>query len=61
MFIIRNNDNGKYASQPGSEHSYTRSLEQAQVFRTRVEAERHKCENETILPLESLLQGLPRF
>lgn len=61
MFILRRNEDGKYVAQPGSEHSYTKSLRQAQVFRTRAEAEGSKCGNETILSLESQLQGLPRF
>lgn len=53
-FIIRNNDTGKFVTPPGSERSYTTVLQNARVFPTREQAERDKCGNETVLPLDSM-------
>jgi len=51
MYVIRNNDTGKYANWPGMKRSYTSDGLKAQMFRTREEAERNCCGNETIISL----------
>jgi hypothetical protein len=35
MFLLINTETRKYVARPGHEHSYTKKLEEAQVFRTR--------------------------
>lgn len=56
MFVLRRDD-GKYVAPSGSEHSYVDRLEEAQVYRTREEAEDERCvENETIVALSDLLR-----
>lgn len=56
MYVLRRTD-GKYVARSGSEHSYTRKLEDAQVFKTYDEAERNRCiENETVCAVEQLFR-----
>lgn len=55
MYVIINNDTGKYTTPPGSERSYTDKLQDARTFATRDAAERECCGNERIVPvLEAL-------
>ena len=56
--VIARNEDGKYVAKPGSEHSYTRSLANAQKFDSEEEASRAKCGNETIVPLQPLLDQI---
>lgn len=50
MFVIIRTD-GKYVSQPGSQHSYTDKLQNARVWASRESAERECCvENERVIP-----------
>lgn len=57
MFVLRRDD-GKYVAKPGSEHSYTWKLENAQIFRTHEEADKDRCvENETVVRVADLLRG----
>lgn len=56
-FVIkRTNQGGGYVAAPGSKNSYTRSLDKAQRYATRADAERDRCpENETIIHVRELL------
>lgn len=57
MYVIRRTD-GLYVARFGSSRSYTRCLQHAQTFRTREEAERHRCpENERIAVLEDEMKN----
>jgi hypothetical protein len=63
MFIILLKDyketkRGRYVAPPGQEHSYTDKLEKARVFTVEKHARQNCCENETVVPLESVLEGL---
>jgi hypothetical protein len=54
--IIRND--GAYVARSGSEHSYTRKLEDARTFATRESAERDRCpKNEHIASIGDVLQA----
>ena len=55
MYIIRNNDTGKYVARPGSEHSYTAKLEHARTFPTRAIAQTDACGNESVLAVSQVL------
>lgn len=56
MFVLVRDD-GKYVAPPGQQHSYTKRLEEAQIFSTRDKADAQRCvENEQVVPVESLLQ-----
>lgn len=57
MFVIQRLNDGKYVAAPGSEHSYTKRLEDARIFSTRESAELEKCGNETIVPVRTLLRA----
>lgn len=53
--LMRTTDR-KYVARFGSEQSYTKYLQHAQVFATRDEAEKHRCPgNERIVELDSIL------
>jgi hypothetical protein len=55
MYVLKHKENGKYVARPGSKHSYTRKLEDAQIFATRWEAETASCvESESAVYLETL-------
>lgn len=61
MFVLKNTDHGKYVARPGSEHSYTHKLEEAQIFAKREHAENHRCrDSEIVVELDTLLLGKPR-
>jgi hypothetical protein len=47
-----------YVSRPGSQHSYTKFLQEARIFSSREEAEKHTCpDNERIVSVDSELNG----
>ena len=51
MYVLQRQD-GKYVSQPGSEHSYTRKLEEAQRFARYVDAFNSRCPgNERVIEI----------
>ncbi len=51
MYVIVRDD-GKFVTPPGSAHSYTGKLQEAQVYTTKGEAERNACvDNERVIPL----------
>ncbi len=55
MYVIQRTD-GQYVSHPGSDQSYTRKLEEAQVFGSKGEAEKELCvENERVIAMKELL------
>lgn len=63
--IIHIQDNtpqsGLYVAIPGSEKSYTKYLEEADIFKTQKDAEQYCCvENERVVYVPSLLRGLKR-
>lgn len=55
--LVRTDQGGGYVARPGSQHSYTRRLEEAQTFPSREVAERGKCENEVARSVEEILGG----
>ena len=58
MYVIMRSyiDGGGYVSIPGSAKSYIKSLTRAQVYRTREDAERNCCSNESVVSVESILK-----
>lgn len=59
-WVLRNSDTREYVAVRGFEHSYTRSLEHAQVFLTEEEARKDCCQNEIPVKIDSLLSGFQR-
>ena len=57
MFVIRRKEN-EFVTAAGSKHSYTKFLQCARVWKTREEAEKERCGNETILDFWSVM-GTP--
>ncbi len=49
---------GKFVSIPGCKFSYTSTLNNARVFKSREVAERSACGNEYVVSIESVLKGL---
>lgn len=56
-YVLIRNEDGAYVAVKGFEHSYTRNLRNAEVFPTREQAERGKCDNETAVSVESQMRG----
>lgn len=56
-YVLRRHEDSKFVAWPGNESSYTTSIRQARIFATREEAEGHKCENESVHPIESFFRG----
>ena len=54
-YVIVRNEDGKYVTEPGSKNSYTATLKRARVFKTRDEANRDKCGNESVVPVSKLI------
>lgn len=54
MFVIQRHDGAFVMS--NSNKSYTRSLTEAKTFLKRESAEKERCGNETIVPVEQLLE-----
>jgi hypothetical protein len=55
-FVIQRNEDGAFVRPGGHETSYTHKLQEAEVYRTREEAERNRCPgNEHVTDLESVL------
>lgn len=61
-YVLRHfKDNTKqslcFVARPGSEHSYTRSLQNARVFASEAEAERDRCvESERVMTVEEAMR-----
>ena len=60
MFVIvRHSDgdrfDGHYVAMDGSQHSYTKRLEEAKVFNTREAAKREACGNESVRGIEEVI------
>jgi hypothetical protein len=62
MYVIARKGKGltEFTTRPGSIRSYTKDLTQARTFRTREGAQNDACENECVIPVESLLQNPER-
>ena len=56
-YIIKIIGKRLYVSVPGSKHSYTNHLENAQIFPTPEKARENCCENERIYSTEGLIEG----
>lgn len=54
-FIIMRVEDGKYVTRPGSAHSYTAKLQEADTFPTREAAEAGKCGNERVMTVEQAM------
>lgn len=59
LYVIFNRDERKYVSLPGSEKSFTASLENAQTFKSYEKAETECCGNENPVSVESRIP-IPR-
>lgn len=55
MYVIRNNDTGKYVTPRGSAKSYTGKLEEARTWTDAGAAQRECCGNETVVPVTSIM------
>jgi len=57
MYVIKRNDQGRgYVSCPGSKHSYTKVLTNAQVFTNKEYAEHNCCGNEYVVSVDDILR-----
>ena len=55
-YLIMRIDQGKgYVTTPGSKHSYTHNIQQAQIYLSKQDAEASCCDNEVAIPLPDLL------
>lgn len=55
-YVLQHKKTHRYVARWGSEHSYTKKLEEAQVFTSKAEAERNACvESEVVRELTSLV------
>lgn len=52
LYVIKRED-GAYVSRQGSEHSYTRKLQEARPFNSRAGAEHECCSNEHVVSVDS--------
>ena len=55
MYIIQNMDTRKYVARSGSEHSYTKYLQEARTYADRESAKRDCCGNEHPLSIEQAM------
>ena len=56
MYVILNA--GRYVAKSGRSSSYCKRIEYAQVYKTREEAEKNKCGNESIQDLNQVISNL---
>ncbi len=57
--VLKRIEDGKYVTPPGSARSYTDRLQHARVYSSPEEAERERCGNETIVPVEDAFAAEP--
>lgn len=57
MFVLQRIEDRKYVTRPGSQHSYSQKLEDAQTFPTLHAARSAACENERPVDVTALLHG----
>lgn len=50
-FVIKRED-GRYVARSGSQHSYTKLLQEARTFWTREQAEAERCSNERVVSVD---------
>jgi len=56
MYALQRTSDGKYVARSGSKDSYTRKLENAEIFKTQEIAEKNRCmENERIIDVQAML------
>lgn len=57
MYVLQRTSDGAFVARPGSASSYTLMLHKAQTYKTREEAEMHRCpENERILDVDDIMR-----
>jgi hypothetical protein len=57
-YVLQRSSDGKFVTREGSEHSYSHKLQDARVFRSKLDAAVSACcENERIVPLNEVLAG----
>lgn len=57
-WVLRRNEDGWFVGEPGGEHSYVKSLEDARWFTSPEEAKAYACGNETVLTLKAAAHDL---
>lgn len=57
MYLLKRIEDGRFVAKGGREASYTRNIEAVKIFTTREAAEKERCGNEVIVPLEDLMKG----
>lgn len=50
-FLVKRKDDGRYVSGPGVVYSYTSDIKRARIFKSKEEAERDCCGNETVVDI----------
>lgn len=56
IWVLRRIEDGQYVARPGSKHSYTKRLSNAQTFWTRSDAEANACGNERAVRVDCPLK-----
>ena len=56
-YVIVRNEDGKYVSLSGRQHSYTTRIEHAKTFSTREAAQGDCCGNEHAVSIENILRS----
>lgn len=51
MYVLKKIEDGSFVSVPGSHKSYTKTLQNAQTFNTKEQAESNACGNEYAVPV----------
>lgn len=58
MFLLKRVEHDdRFVAKGGREASYTRDINAVKIFPTREAAEKQRCGNEVIVPLEDLMKG----
>jgi hypothetical protein len=53
MYLLRRED-GKYVARGGLEQSYTKDIDKVRIYQSMAGAEKDRCGNENIVPIEEL-------
>jgi hypothetical protein len=59
-YVLRRKEDDKYVAPAGRHSSYTRFLDQAQIYPTLEDAQRAKCDNEYTVDSALLKPALPK-
>ncbi len=57
MYLLKRIEDGRFVAKSGRENSYTRNINDVKIFPTREAAERNRCGNEIIVPIENIAKG----